>query len=55
MERIDDRFTVGAGVRFAFGPFGISLVYSFTKNASTAEQIFSYTRHVAGLELGLRL
>jgi tetratricopeptide (TPR) repeat protein len=50
VERVDDRLSAFARLAFRLSRFCISLYYSFQHNASSARQIFSYTRHLAGLE-----
>jgi tetratricopeptide (TPR) repeat protein len=54
VERVDDRLSAFARLTFHLSRFSISLYYTLQHNSSSAQQIFSYTRHLAGLETGFR-
>ena len=51
VQRVDDRVSAYGRVRMGTELFAISLLYTFVHNVSSASTLFSYSRHIAGLEV----
>jgi tetratricopeptide (TPR) repeat protein len=54
VQRVDDRFAAFGRFQIELSPINIGVLYTFMRNISSARQLFSYTRHLAGVEIGFR-
>jgi hypothetical protein len=54
VERVDNRIAAFGRLALELSRFSVGFFYTFMRNASSARQIFEYTRHIAGMEVGFR-
>jgi Flp pilus assembly protein TadD len=55
VQRVDDSVFAFARARFLLGRIYLGLTYTYMRNNSSMHELFSFRRHLAGMEVGFRI